>query len=103
MTLGVIVGLAAGTYGMRVAGPLLRGRLRLNERWEQLMSIAAIVLLAAFIATGTVFEAGGPAGWARFAGVAVGGVLAWKRAPFVLVVVAAAATTALLRWFWPGM
>ncbi|QIZ33896.1 AzlD domain-containing protein [Saccharopolyspora sp. ASAGF58] len=97
MTLGVVFALAAGTYAMRLAGPLLRDRIRISDRWEQLMSIAAIVLLAAFVATSTAFESGGFAGWARFAGVAVGGVLAWRRAPFVLVVVAAAVTTALLR------
>ncbi|WP_435152849.1 hypothetical protein [Micromonospora aurantiaca (nom. illeg.)] len=34
---------------------------------------------------------------ARPAGVLVGLLLAWCRAPFVLVVVAAAATTAVLR------
>ncbi|KAA5831820.1 AzlD domain-containing protein [Saccharopolyspora hirsuta] len=99
MTLGVVFALAAGTYAMRLAGPLLRGRLQISPQWEQLMSIAAIVLLGAFVATSAVFESGGFAGWARFAGVAVGGVLAWRRAPFVLVVVAAAATTALLRLF----
>jgi hypothetical protein len=37
------------------------------------------------------------AGVARPAGVAVGALLAWRRAPFVVVVVAAAAATALPR------
>ncbi|MGN9775543.1 hypothetical protein ACTMS0_07180 [Micromonospora sp. H33] len=41
--------------------------------------------------------AGGFAGWARPAGVLVGVLLAWRRAPFVLVVLGAAGTTALLR------
>lgn len=34
---------------------------------------------------------------ARFAGVAVSGILVWRRAPFVIVVVTAAAATALVR------
>jgi hypothetical protein len=34
---------------------------------------------------------------ARPAGVLVGAVLAWRRAPFVVVIVAAAGTAALLR------
>ena len=47
------------------------------------------------------------AGWARPSGVPVGGVLAIRRAPFPLVVIAAAATTAALRlwgvpWMRPG-
>jgi hypothetical protein len=37
------------------------------------------------------------AGMARPAGVAVGAVLAWRRAPFVVVVFAAAAVAAGLR------
>ncbi|WP_353939669.1 hypothetical protein [Micromonospora sp. b486] len=41
-------------------------------------------------------EAGGFAGYAR-PPVLVGLLLAWRRVPFVLVVVAAAATTAVLR------
>ena len=42
-------------------------------------------------------QAGDWAGYARPAGVLVGALLAWRRAPFVLVVVGAAATAALLR------
>ena len=37
------------------------------------------------------------AGLARPAGVLVGALLAWRRAPFVVVVIAAAAVAALLR------
>jgi hypothetical protein len=33
----------------------------------------------------------------RLAGMAVAAVLVWRRAPFVVVIVAAAAVTALLR------
>lgn len=97
MTLGVVLALAVGTYLLRLAGPLLRDRIRFSERAERLMSIAAITLLGAFIVTSALVESGGFAGWARIAGVAVGGVLAFRKAPFVLVVVAAAATTAGLR------
>ncbi|MET0197741.1 MAG: AzlD domain-containing protein, partial [Rhodococcus fascians] len=39
------------------------------------------------------------AGFACPAGVLVAAVLAWRKAPFVTIVVAAAATTAALRWF----
>jgi hypothetical protein len=42
-------------------------------------------------------EGTGFAGIARPAGVLVGALLAWRRAPFVVVVLAAAATAALLR------
>lgn len=64
---------------------------------RQLLPVAAAALLAALAATAALTEAGAFAGYARPAGVLVGLLLAWPRAPFVLVVVAAAGTTALLR------
>jgi hypothetical protein len=56
-----------------------------------------VILLLALVASSTVVDAGHFAGWARPAGVAVGGVLAWRKAPFVVVVLAAAAVAAGLR------
>jgi branched-subunit amino acid transport protein len=92
-----VLTLAAGTYALRVAGPLLRERVTLGERPRALMNTATVVLLAALVAVAALLEAGSPAGVARPAGVLVGGVLAWRRAPFVVVVVAAAVTAAGLR------
>jgi branched-subunit amino acid transport protein len=89
--------LGAGTFAFRFAGPALRARVELSERAERLMTTAAVVLLTALFATTTLMDGGEFAGVARPAGVLVGGVLAWLRAPFVAVVLAAAATAALLR------
>jgi len=52
--------------------------------------IAAATLLAALAGTAALMESSHFAGVARPVGVAVGGLLAWRRAPFVVVVVAAA-------------
>ncbi|WP_262412909.1 AzlD domain-containing protein [Actinacidiphila acidipaludis] len=89
--------LGAGTYGFRLAGPLLKARVRLSPRLERLMGTAVVVLLAALVATSGLMDGHHFTGPARPAGVAVGALLAWRRAPFALVVVAAAATTAGLR------
>ncbi|MER6014200.1 AzlD domain-containing protein [Streptomyces bluensis] len=89
--------LAVGTYAFRLTGPVLHGRVEISERVRQLLSASAVVLLVALLATGALTEAGGFAGWARPTGVAVAGVLAWRRLPFIVVVLGAAATTALLR------
>ncbi|GAA1528110.1 AzlD domain-containing protein [Kribbella lupini] len=97
LILAAILILAAGTFSLRVAGPLMRARFELSERTRQLLSTAAIVLLAALVATATFTAGHTHAGIARPLGVLVGGLLAWRRAPFVLVVVAAAATAAGLR------
>ncbi|MET7995357.1 AzlD domain-containing protein [Amycolatopsis sp. NPDC005232] len=89
--------LAAGTFAFRFAGPVLRTRVRLSPRAQRLMALSAVVLLAALVATSALMDGHAFAGAARPAGVLVGGVLAWRKAPFVAVVVAAAATAALLR------
>lgn len=93
----MIVLLAIGTYAFRVAGITLRDRLRLPDAVRRLLPIAAVTLLLALAATAALTEAGRFAGIARPAGVLVGLLLAWRRAPFVAVVVAAAATAAVLR------
>lgn len=95
----VIAGMALGlgTFGFRLAGASLHSRLRISSRTQQLLAAASVVLLIALVATSTVIEGHDFAGWARTAGVAVGGILAWRRAPFVVVVVAAAAVAAGLR------
>jgi branched-subunit amino acid transport protein len=97
MPLTAIAVLAALTYAVRLAGPLLRGRVTVPAAAERLFADAATVLLIALAATSALTEGHGFAGWARPAGVLVGGLLAWRRAPFPVVVVAAAGVTALLR------
>jgi uncharacterized membrane protein len=97
MPLLAIAALAAGTYAFRLAGPVFRHRMRIPDRVQRLLSVATGVLLTALVATAALAEGPGFAGWARPAGVLVGGVLAVRRAPFPVVVIAAAATTAVLR------
>lgn len=89
--------LAAGTYAFRLAGPLTRQRLRLPDRLNRLLTAAAAVLLTALVAIAALTQGPGFAGWARPAGVLVGGILALRRAPFPVVITAAAVTTAVLR------
>jgi branched-subunit amino acid transport protein len=92
-----IVALAAGTYAFRLAGPALRDRVRIPDRLQRLLTDAAAVLLIALAATAALTQGHGFAGWARPAGVLAGGLLAIMRLPFPVVIVAAAAVTALLR------
>jgi branched-subunit amino acid transport protein len=97
LAVAAILILAVGTFSLRFAGPVLRSRFDVPERTQQFLAVAAIVLLTALIATSALMDGHGPAGVARPVGVLVGGVLAWRKAPFVLVVVAAAAIAAGLR------
>jgi branched-subunit amino acid transport protein len=96
-TVAMVLVLAVGTYAFRLVGPVLHGRVELPARVQELLSAGAIVLLVALLATGALTESGGFAGWARPAGVLVAGVLAWRRAPFAVVVLGAAGATAALR------
>ncbi|KAK1181349.1 AzlD domain-containing protein [Streptomyces sp. NBS 14/10] len=98
MTLLTVLLLAVGTYGLRLSGPLLSDRIELGERARRLLSVSATVLLCALVATSSLTADHAFAGWARPAGVLVGGVLATRRAPFLATVLAAAATTGVLRW-----
>lgn len=93
-----IAALAAGTFAFRYAGPALRSRVRFPPAAEKLLERSAVVLLTALVCTTALYEAQQYAGLARPLGVAVGGVLAWRRAPFLAVALAAVGSTALLRW-----
>jgi branched-subunit amino acid transport protein len=92
-----IATLSAGTLAFRLSGPALRQRLAFPPWAERLLEAAAVVMLAALVATTALTKGHGFAGLARPAGVLVGGILAWRRAPFLVVVIAAAGTTAVLR------
>jgi branched-subunit amino acid transport protein len=95
--IAAILTLAVGTYTMRLAGVVLRDRLDIPDHVQRLLPMAATALLAALATTAALMEGAALAGIARPAGVAVGAVLAWRKMPFVVVVVAAAVTAALLR------
>jgi branched-subunit amino acid transport protein len=93
---GLLV-LAVGTYGFRIVGPVLRHRVAVPPAVQQLLTDAATVVLVGLVATSALTEGHDFAGWARPAGVLVALALVLRRAPFPVVVVAAAATTAALR------
>ncbi|WP_031465691.1 AzlD domain-containing protein [Sciscionella sediminilitoris] len=97
MPLIAILILALGTYAIRLTGPLLAGRVEFSARTKRVLTVSATILLAALAATTAVFAGEQFAGWARPAGVAVGVLLALRRAPLVVVVLAAAGTAAGLR------
>ena len=97
MTWVAIAVLAIGTYAVRLAGPLLRSRVEVPDEVQRYLALSAVVLLTALVTTATLIDKGGFAGWARLAGVVVGALMAYRKMPFVLVVIGAAATAALLR------
>lgn len=95
--IGSVGVLAAGTFAFRFAGPALRPRIATRPWVERTMATAAVVLLTALVGTTALTEGHDLAGVARPTGVVVAGILAWRKAPFVVVVLSAAATAAGLR------
>ncbi len=96
LLVGIAV-LALGTYAFRFVGPVLAARVTMPPNVHRLTTVGSVVLLAALVATSTLIDDQHFAEPSRIIGVAVGGVLAWRRAPFVVVEAAAAACAALLR------
>lgn len=97
MTWPVILGLGAASYALKALGPLLLGARRLEEPLKALLELAAVPLLAALIVTQTVGAGDTLVVDARLPALGVAALLVWRRAPFLVVVVAAAATAALVR------
>jgi uncharacterized membrane protein len=99
MTLWLLVAATiVGCYLLKLAGYLVPARVLDRPRVRQLVELLPVALLAALVvveavANGRHWHWDGP----RLAGFGVGAVAVWRRAPFLVVVVLAAVTAALLR------
>jgi branched-subunit amino acid transport protein len=92
-----VLPLALGTYAMRASAPLFLGSRRLPVLAERLVTLIAVSLIGALVATSTFTEGKTLQLDARVAGVAAGGIAIWRGASFPVVILLAAATAALLR------
>ncbi|MGV9415231.1 AzlD domain-containing protein [Nocardia sp. NPDC003693] len=101
MTKALLLGafaLALGTFAFRFAGPALRNRVKVSPRVVKLLEIASVVLLTALVVTTLMPARHTEIGFALPAGVLVATALAWRRAPLLVVILAAAFVTAGLRF-----
>ncbi len=99
MTWLVIGVVGAVTILFKASGPVLLGGRALPPRVASVVEVLAPAMLAALVVTQTV---GGDRELVldeRLAGVLVGGVAVWLRAPLLVVMVVAAATAGLIRLF----
>jgi branched chain amino acid efflux pump len=92
-----VIALCAGAYGLKALGLAVGGRLDpdLAARWH--LELLIVPILAALIAVQSFSTGHRLVVDARVPALLVAAVLVWRRAPFVVVAVAAAATAALLR------
>ena len=94
----LVLATAAGCYLLKLAGYLVPARVLDEPRIRRVVELLPVALLAALVvvealASGRHLQWDGP----RLAGFAAGAVAVWRRAPFLAVVVIAAAVAALLR------
>ncbi|MET9328857.1 AzlD domain-containing protein [Tsukamurella sp. NPDC003166] len=94
--------LAAVTLALRAAGPVMARRFEPGPAARRTVDLCALILLAGVAATSTFVEADGLASAARVCGVTVAGILAWRRVPLPLIILAAGGTTAGLRLLGVG-
>jgi uncharacterized membrane protein len=88
---------AAASATLKAAGPLLLGDRELGPRATAVIASLAPALLTALVLVDTITAGRRLVGDARLAGVAAAGVALLLRAPVLVVLAVAVATTALLR------
>jgi branched-subunit amino acid transport protein len=92
-----VLAASAGCFALKLAGWSLPARWLEGERLQRAASLLPVALLAALVGVQAFAGERALVLDARAAGLAVAALLLVLRAPFLLVVVAAAVTAALLR------
>jgi branched-subunit amino acid transport protein len=92
-----VIALCAGAYGLKAIGLAAGGRLDPAVAERRRLALLVVPILGALIAVQTLSAGHRLVLDARAPALLVAGVLVWRRAPFLVVAVAAAATAALLR------
>jgi uncharacterized membrane protein len=89
--------LALGTAALKLAGPLALGGRPLSPRALNIVELLASALLAALVVVETFGKGRSLVLDARVLGVAFAAIALTRRAPMIVVVVGAAAVTAIAR------
>jgi uncharacterized membrane protein len=93
----LIAALALATAALKVAGPLALGGRPLPARALDVVELLASALLAALVVVETFGKGGSLTVDARVLGAAFAALAVWRRAPMIVVVIGAAAVTAVAR------
>jgi Branched-chain amino acid transport protein (AzlD) len=97
VTWAAVLATAAGCYALKLAGWSLPTRWLSDARLQRAAALLPLALLAALVVVQSFGHDRSLVVDARAAGLATGGVAAVLRAPFIVIVLVAAATAALLR------
>jgi branched-subunit amino acid transport protein len=87
-----------GCYGLKLLGAVVPARVLEHHGVRRMVELMPVALLSALVVvqlmgSGRHWEIDGP----RLAGFGAGAIAVWRRAPFLVVVIVAAATAAVLR------
>jgi branched-subunit amino acid transport protein len=96
-TVLLIAGCAVATALIKAVGPVALGGRELPERFTGVIALMAPALLAALVVTAALANEDRLAVGPDTAGVAAGGLVAWRTGSIIGCVIVAAAVTALLR------
>jgi branched-subunit amino acid transport protein len=97
VTWAAIIGLGAFAYVLKALGPVGLGDRTLDPRVDRVLQLLAVPLLAALVLVQTFATGSHLTLDARVPALCVAALLVWRQAPFLVVVLAAAGTAALLR------
>ncbi len=89
--------LAAGSYTLKALGPMLLGDREPSPPVARLLALVAVPLLAALIVVQTLADGERLQLDARVPALGVAALCVWRGAPFLVTVLAAAATAGGLR------
>jgi Branched-chain amino acid transport protein (AzlD) len=93
----VIGALALATAALKLAGPLALGGRPLRPQVLSIVELLASALLAALVVVETFGKGRSLVLDARVLGAAFAAIAVWRRAPMIVVVLGAAAVTAVAR------
>ena len=93
-----LLGLAAVSYALKALGLVVLGAAPPRGRAADVVRVLPAALLAALVAVQTFSDGRALVLDARAMGLAFAGFAVWRRWPFTVVVIGAAAVTALVRW-----
>jgi branched-subunit amino acid transport protein len=97
MSWALVIWLSVGAYVFKMLGFVVVGSRKLPEVLSRCLVLIPAALLAALVFNGTFTDAHVISVDERAVGLLVAIVAAWRKLPLIIVVVLAAATTAVMR------
>ena len=97
MSWAAVLALCGAAYGLKLVGAIAAGRVEGGTAAGGRLDVLVVPVIAGLIAVQTLGDGRALVLDARLPALLVAAVLVWRRAPVLLVVLAAGATAALLR------